>query len=343
MSRTRAALALGASAAVGALLLGAVPSSQAAPVVSAHLQRALQGPDSGDFPGAEVPVGDADRRGPRLPKLASSEAAVAALGNGIRVSSYTQYGTPLSLMREKSFLATGLHGSPVQIARDYLRDHAAVWGLSAADVDDLQVVLTAPLSQSTTAYSVSFNQKVDGLLVAQDGYVVVGVVRDSRGGRVAGVTSSLVPAQLLSGLSSTSPRISVSQAVLAAAKDAGITTLRASDLTVKDKPVSGFRIVAAKGLHQVQRARLRCCPPPIAGLGSRGRPTSRTYTAAGLSRRSASWTPRPAESCSGTTRSTRWLPAPSRSPRCGRWPPPAPRQGCSRGPTRRAPALPRRC
>jgi len=259
LSRTRAALALGSCAAVAALVAGALPSS-AAPT-SAHRQRLLQGSDSGDFPGAEVPVGDADRRGPRLQPTATTRAAVASLGKGISVSSWTQYGTPLSVLREKSFLATGLTGSPVQIARTYLRDHAAVWGLAPKDVDALQVVETGPLAGSTTAYSISFNQKVGGLLVAQDGYVVVGVVRDAQGGRVAGVTSSLVPSRLLGSLPSGTPKLTVQQAVLAAAKDAGVTTLKLSDLTLKaQRDAAGFTQVVAKGLHQLQLARLRVLP-----------------------------------------------------------------------------------
>ncbi|MCU1624409.1 MAG: peptidase fungalysin [Frankiales bacterium] len=261
MLRTRAALVVGACASTIPLLVGSLPTSQATPTSSRHLQRLLQGADSGDFPGAEVPLGDADRTGPRLAALPSAKAAVAALGQGIQVSSYTSYGTPLSLLRQHGYLATGRTGSPAQIARTYLREHAAIWGLSAADVDGLQLVQNAPLSQSATAWSVSFNQKVHGLLVSQDGYVVVGLVKDASGGRIAGVTSSLVPTAVLGTLASVTPRLTVQQAVLAAAKDAGISTLNASDLTLQPKvSAAGFHQVVAKGLHQLQLARLRVLP-----------------------------------------------------------------------------------
>ncbi|MGZ6791712.1 MAG: hypothetical protein ACXVFV_02080, partial [Mycobacteriales bacterium] len=261
MSRTRATLALSACLAVAGLVAGGLPTSQAAPAPSAHLLRPLQGPDSGDFPGAEVPLGDADRRGAGLPPLAAATRGLAAMGAGLQVS-WTQYGTPLSLTRDHGFLASGLTGSPVQVARAYLRTHAALWGLRPADVDALQQVVAAPLSQSTRAWSVSFNQTAGGLLVAQDGYVVVGVVD----GKVASVTSSLVPTAVLGTLASTTPRLTAQQAVLAAAKDAGITRLSLADLRLEKVDKAGFQTVWARGLHQLQRARLRALPTTHDGV-----------------------------------------------------------------------------
>jgi extracellular elastinolytic metalloproteinase len=254
VTRTRATVVGSALLAVGALLAGGLPSSQAAQPTSAHLKRLLQGGDSGDFPGAEVPIGDVDRRGPRLDKLASSVQAVAALGS-TSVSSWTRYGTPLSLMKPKGYLATGLSGSPATVARSFLRSNAAVWGLSAADVDNLALVLNEPLAGSKSAYSVSFNQKVNGILVSQDGYVVVGVVD----GKVAGVTSSLVPTSLLGTLASSTPALSPAKAVLAAAKDAGISNLKLADLRV-GKVLGDLQTVTAAGLHQLQYTRVRVLP-----------------------------------------------------------------------------------
>ncbi|MCW2600831.1 MAG: peptidase fungalysin [Frankiales bacterium] len=255
MTRRRATLVLTAGVALSGALLGGLPTSQAATTPSAHLQRLLQGGDSGDFPGAEVPVGDADRRGSALAPLPAAKAGIAAMGHGMQVS-WTQYGTPLNLTRDHGYLATGLTGKPVDVARTYLRTHAALWGLSPADVDGLVVVNNEPLSQSTHAYSVSFNQTVSGLLVSQDGYVVVGVVDD----RVALVTSSLVPTAVLGQLPTTTPTLGVQQAVLAAAKDAGISGLTTADLTLGKLDLAGFQTVVARGLHQLQRARLRVLP-----------------------------------------------------------------------------------
>jgi len=177
------------------------------------------------------------------------------MGSGLQVS-WTQYGTPLNLTREGEFLAEGLTGTPVEVARGYLRAHSALWGLSAADVDALRVVIDQPLSDGSDAYSVSFQQYVRGISLTQDGYVVVGV----RDGKVAIVTSSLVPTALLHGVTSTTPAISVRQAVVAAAKDAGVTGLRLSDLALGAVDAAGFRHLTTKALHQPQLARVRVLP-----------------------------------------------------------------------------------
>jgi hypothetical protein len=236
------------------LALTGLPSEAASPL-SAHLNRPVVGPEAGGFPGAEVALGDADRRGPVLAPLKAARAHLATLGKGLEVS-WTQYGTPLNLTRERDFLATGLVGSPEQVARTFLKRNAALWGLSAADVDALVVVVNQPLSQGSDAYTVSFNQVVNGMLVAEDGYVVVGV----RGDKVAIVTSSLVPAAVLGRTPSAAPRMPVAKAVLAATKDAGVTNLRVADLKVGDVDHAGFTHVTTTLLNQPQRARLRMLP-----------------------------------------------------------------------------------
>ncbi|MBK5305130.1 MAG: M36 family metallopeptidase [Frankiaceae bacterium] len=237
-------------------LLAALPASQAGVKPSDHLSRTLQGGDSGDFPGAEVPVGDADRRGPHLAVPASAKAAVTRLGKGVSAT-WTQFGTPLTLTREADFLATGLAGSPEQVARTFLVRNAAAYGLSPAAIARLELVSAQHLPDSTTAWAVIMRQKLDGIRLAEDGLVTVGV---GAGGKVAYVTSSLVPTAVLGTLASTTPKLSPNAAVLAAAKDAGITGLGLSGVTLGRVDGNGFQTLRAKGLHQLQRTRLRVLP-----------------------------------------------------------------------------------
>src|SRR4051812_30305958 len=232
----RAVVALIAGAALTGVVTG-LPSSQAAvETPSAHLLRPLQGGDSGDFPGAEVPVGDADRRGPDLAPTRAITSAVAGLGKGVKVS-WTQYGTPLSLTRERDFLATEISGTPERVARTFLARHAAAYGLSPADVAQLELVSDEPLSDTTTAWVVLLRQKLSGIRLAEDGLVAVGV---GAGGKVAYVTSSLVPTAVLGSLPTTTPRISPKAAVLAAARDSGVTTLKLADLSLGKLDGAGF-------------------------------------------------------------------------------------------------------
>jgi hypothetical protein len=255
MLRRRAVVLLTTGVALTGLVTG-LPSSQAADVRSAHLSRALQGGNSGDFPGAEVPVGDADHRGPDLAPSASAHAAFARLGKGAKTS-WTQYGTPHTLTRTAAFLGTGLTGSPEQVARTFLARNAALYGLSPAAIDGLELVSADPLSDSTTAWVVIMRQKLAGLRISEDGLVAVGV---GAGGKVAYVTSSLVPTAVLGTLASTTPRLTPQQAFLAAAKDAGITGLSLGKLALGKVDAAGFQTMTAKGLHQLQRTRLRVLP-----------------------------------------------------------------------------------
>jgi hypothetical protein len=247
---------------VAAFAAAGLPSEAAPPVVANT--RGLAGPDSGDFPGAQVALGDADRRGPVLSPLASARAHLRTMGKGLEVS-WTQYGTPLNLSRDHAFLATGLRGTPEQVARVYLAQHSALWGLTPADVGELRTIIAEPLPESTDAWTVSFNQVVDGLMVSQDGYVTVGVKAVGSTKSVAIVTSSLVPSALLRPLPTTVPAISLQKAVVAAAKDAGVKGLRVADLKVGKLDTAGFRLVTARGLHQPQRGRVRVLPTTARG------------------------------------------------------------------------------
>ncbi len=255
MTRRRATLALTTGVALTGLLAG-LPTSQAAVTPSAHLSRALQGGDSGDFPGAEVPVGDVDRRGPALAPLASARAALTALGGDLHVS-WTQYGTPQTLTREKDFLASGFRGTPVQMARAFLRQQAGLFGLSADAIDRLELVNAEPLSDSTTAYVVLLRQTLNGLRIAEDGQVAVGL---DTSGHIAYVTSSMVPTAVLGTLASSTPKLTPQAAFLKAAKDAGVTGLGLGDLTLGKVDGAGFQTMTAKGLLQLQRTRLRVLP-----------------------------------------------------------------------------------
>ncbi len=266
MTRRRATLAVTAGVALTGLLAG-LPTSQAATAPSAHLSRALQGGDSGDFPGAEVPVGDADRRGAALAPLASARAELTRLGGAVADGgdlqvSWTQYGTPLTLTREGAFLATGFRGTPVQMAKAFLVQHQGLFGLSTDVLNGLEVVHADPLSDSTTAYVVLLRQSLNGLKLAEDGQVAVGL---DTSGNIAYVTSSIVPTSVLGTLASTTPKLSAKQAFLNAAKDAGVTGLGLGDLSLGKLDGAGFQTMTAKGLHQLQRTRLRVLPTTSKG------------------------------------------------------------------------------
>lgn len=238
--------------AAGPVIVGTLPSAGA--TSTASTARPLAGSDAAGFPGAEQGIGDVDHRGPRLAPLAAARSAVAALGAGTAVS-WTQYGTVLSATRAGGYLASGVAGAtPEAVARTFLARSAAMFGLTAAQVGQLELVSALPLPESTQAHVVLLRQKAGGLPLAQDGLLSVGV----RGHDVAIVTGSAVPAATLARFNGTTPVLTPLDAVLAAARDAGIKDLTLGDLALAGKTDgAGFTLVAANGLAQQQRARLR--------------------------------------------------------------------------------------
>ncbi|MBW3640283.1 MAG: M36 family metallopeptidase [Actinobacteria bacterium] len=256
MKLTRPVIALAGLLTV-ALAASVISTASAVDPVSAHLQRPLAGVDSGTFPGSEVPLGDRDDRGPRKAPLPGAVAAVAGFGGGVSVS-WNQYGTPRTLTRPGGWLATGLAGSPVDVARSFLTSRSALLGLTAAEVSGLELVYDVPL-QGNPARVVLLRQRAGDLPFAEDGLISIGV----RGGSVASLTSSAVGSLRLN---TTTPVLGAVPAVLAAAKDAGITTLGPGDLTLGALDAAGFQLVNAAGLAQPQRARLRALPTTASGL-----------------------------------------------------------------------------
>ena len=252
MSRRRTVLTTGAVAVVAVGLLS--PASATAPL-SAHLNRALAGADSGTFPGSQVPVGDRDNRGPRLAVLPAAQAAVDDL-HGVKVS-WNQYGTPLTLTRPGGLpVASGLTGTPEEMARTFLTAHAGLLGMGAADVAALERLPNGDHSD-TTIHTEMFRQSFGGLPLAEDGLVAVTVKDD----KVWAVTSSAVPPALLGTSISTVAVRTPTDAVLAAAHEVGVSTMVPSDLTLlKGIDLAGLYHVKAAGMAQDQLARLRILP-----------------------------------------------------------------------------------
>jgi extracellular elastinolytic metalloproteinase len=201
-------------------------------------------------------LGDVDRRGKVTP-LAGQRAAVDALGP-VTVR-WNDLGTPASILPADGSLGTVSSTAPgdaVAGARDWLRDHAEAFGLSAAQVDGLEVVNAQRLAGSD-ARAVLLRQQYDGLPAAAGGMVTVGIA----GGQIAYVSSSLarsstttLPDAVLSPL----------QGWLAAAADVGQDGIEADDIEAVDGVAAtsstGWTRLTVPGLAQEQQVRLRALP-----------------------------------------------------------------------------------
>lgn len=198
---------------------------------------------------------DVDRRGKVAP-LTGQRAAVDALGP-VTVR-WNDLGTPASLLPGDGSLGAVTSTAPgdaVPGARDWLRDHAAAFGLSAAQVDGLEVVNAQRLAGSD-ARAVLFRQQYDGLPAAAGGLVTVGVAS----GQVAYVSSSLARSS-----TTTLPDAVLSpvQGWLAAAADVGqdgIDAAAVEETAVEEPASTGWTRLSVPGLAQEQQVRLRALP-----------------------------------------------------------------------------------
>lgn len=130
---------------------------------------------------------DLDLRGVALPTSAQRAAAARLGAVDLR---WNQFGTPASILPADGVLARATSSDPAAAARAWLRDNATVFGLTATEVDELELVNEQRFAQSP-ARAVLFRQRFGDLVPALASMVTVGVAN----GEIAYVSSSIVKAQ----------------------------------------------------------------------------------------------------------------------------------------------------
>ncbi|WP_237448371.1 M36 family metallopeptidase [Nocardioides flavescens] len=191
-------------------------------------------------------LGDVDRLGTALP-TAAQRAAATALGD-VELR-WNQLGTPASILPRRGDLGAA-PGTPAEGARAWLRQNAAVLGLSTSQVDGLELVSDQTMAGST-GHAVLLRQRFDGLSAATGGMVTVGVA----GGRVHYVSSSLSRAR--DGLALPEPTLGAVQGWLRAATDAGLPVAGLDSARITSVVSDGWTRLTVPGIAQEQQVRLR--------------------------------------------------------------------------------------
>lgn len=152
---------------------------------------------------------------------------------------WSRYGTPTTVVPEGNgkALATGLPTKSEQTAREYLKQNADLFGISADQVDSLKLVSNSPIGKGA---AVLLAQEVDGKRFGRDGQISVGVVD----GTVVSVTGALAP---VTGKPKPAT-LSAQDAIKAALAD---VTLSAGKLTASDD-ANGWKKFDASGLDGEQ-------------------------------------------------------------------------------------------
>ncbi len=162
---------------------------------------------------------------------------------------WTDFGTVsfLQASAPEGWVDSGLTGAPATAARAWIKQHKALFRLTDADVDNLELVNDATLT-GTPAHAVLFRQRFGDLMSAQDGLVMVAL----RDGRIALVTSSAVGHGTLAG----PPRIGPAEAWLAAAKNTRQPAVSLAQVVATGLEHTGFETFRVPGYTLAQRARL---------------------------------------------------------------------------------------
>ncbi len=218
----------------------------------------------GDSPAG---LSDLDSRGTALP-TAAQKAAGARLGSELR---WNSFGTPSSILPTDGSLGRASSDDAAVAARSWLRRNTAVLGISAAQVDGLELVNSQKLAQ-TSARAVLFRQTFGDLSPAIGSMVTVGVAN----GQITYVSSSLTrgTADLTEGSAELSPAAAWLKAAANVGRDAIDASKVVSGVTRRLDPAQGPRLrPGAAGPAPVARARRRHRPPGLRGQRGRRRPS----------------------------------------------------------------------
>src|SRR5689334_12704542 len=204
---------------------------------------------------AQQGLRDFDGRTGSVAPTAAQRSAVAALGAR---ATFTRYGTVGSLIRDGGWLASGLSGDAATVARGFVSQNSALFGLSDAGVAGLSLVADNRLPQSQ-AHVVLLQQSFGGLPASQGGLISVGVLGD----KVAYVSSSSAGDEQLVNTVTLSP----AQAWVAAAANIGRSVPLVDLHGVAQNQSTGWTTFTVPGFAQQQQARLVAFPS--AGGGAR--------------------------------------------------------------------------
>jgi hypothetical protein len=234
-----------------AIVFVAFTTSSATAVSANHVGLAPAVSANVDLLGRAVALPDYYGPKVRLQPTATQLHLVRALGAHV---AWNKYGTPQSLIHYGSWLSSGLHGSPVKVARSWVLAHRVLFRLTPAAVRGLTVVNDSKLVYSTS-HVVLFRQSFGGRAAGQDGLITVGV----RGSRVYYVSSSAAGMQQLTNHVVLSPAEAWVKAAANVGRDVSI-----GDVTLQ-KGLNGWTRLSVPGFAQVQQLRLRAFPTVNSG------------------------------------------------------------------------------
>ena len=201
-------------------------------------------------------LADFDTRTASVAPTDAQVAAVDAIGANV---TWSQFGTPATLLkRTGGNLATGVQGADAEAAaRNWLSSVSSLYRLGA--IDGLELYRSVPLGAGS---AVIFRQTFDGVTSTTDGIATVALTGSaSAGWNVVYASSTLAPADSLSGTAQLSATEAYVQAADAAGADVSVVDVDATAIR------QGWTQLAVTGLSEsTQLVRHVAFPTPKRGV-----------------------------------------------------------------------------
>ncbi|WP_409252935.1 M36 family metallopeptidase [Bacillus sp. SCS-153A] len=130
---------------------------------------------------------------PTQQQLKAADQLISSSGAGVKVQWNSTFGTPSMIVKDGGYLSGPSNMNAEATARDWLKVNSALFGLTEAEVDTLQVIRNYKMP-GTGLQPVTFQQTFDGLESVYGGRVIVAVNKD---GKILSVTGNLSPSKKL--------------------------------------------------------------------------------------------------------------------------------------------------
>nr|WP_236838670.1 M36 family metallopeptidase [Caldalkalibacillus salinus] len=126
---------------------------------------------------------------PMESQLEAAKQLSSTVGTGLQISWNHTFGTPAMITKDKGYLTDSAEGEPEDIARNWLKEHAQLFGLNETDINQLQVRRNYEMP-GTGLNPITFQQTFDGIASVFGGRINVAVNED---GKILSVASNARP------------------------------------------------------------------------------------------------------------------------------------------------------
>jgi extracellular elastinolytic metalloproteinase len=139
---------------------------------------------------------------PNQNQLDAANKLIQSIGSGTNIKWNNLFGTPSTVIKEKGYLTAPSNESAETIARNWLKENAALYGLQPSDIDSFVVSKNFEMP-GTGLRPVTLQQTFDGIESVYGGRVIIAVNKDgqilSAAGNLSRKTGLIADFQLSEG------------------------------------------------------------------------------------------------------------------------------------------------